>query len=100
MLVSASRDETVVLWDLATRHAVGVPLNTPGGVQHVAFSPDGQRILAATYGGGIRTWPSQAKPDDLCAKLATNMSHKQWNEWVSPDIDYIKVCPELPVAAD
>jgi hypothetical protein len=33
----------------------------------------------------------------MCAKLTTNISHKQWNEWVSPAIDYIKVCPNLPV---
>jgi hypothetical protein len=30
----------------------------------------------------------------------TDMSHKQWREWVSPDIDYIKACPDLPVAPD
>jgi len=29
--------------------------------------------------------------------LTENMSHKQWNEWVSPDIEYIKVCPDLPL---
>jgi hypothetical protein len=32
--------------------------------------------------------------------LATNMSHKQWRDWVSPDIDYIKACPDLPIAPD
>jgi hypothetical protein len=26
------------------------------------------------------------------------MSDQQWREWVSPDIDYIKACPDLPVA--
>jgi hypothetical protein len=36
----------------------------------------------------------------LCDKLTENMSHKQWSEWVSPDIDYINVCPELPIRAD
>jgi hypothetical protein len=36
----------------------------------------------------------------LCAKLTTNMSHKQWREWVSPDIGYIKTCSELPIAPD
>jgi hypothetical protein len=36
----------------------------------------------------------------MCAKLTTNMSHQQWNDWVSPDIGYIKVCPDLPVAPD
>ena len=28
------------------------------------------------------------------------MSNKQWRDWVSPDIDYIKVCPDVPVAPD
>jgi hypothetical protein len=36
----------------------------------------------------------------LCDKVTANMSHKQWREWVSPDIDYIKLCPALPVPAD
>jgi len=29
--------------------------------------------------------------------LSTNMSHQQWDGWVSPDIDYVKVCLGLPV---
>ena len=29
----------------------------------------------------------------MCAKLTTNMSHQQWRDWVSPDIDYIEACP-------
>ena len=36
----------------------------------------------------------------LCAKLTTNMSHQQWNDWVSPNIDFIKACPDLPLASD
>jgi hypothetical protein len=36
----------------------------------------------------------------MCARLAINMSHKQWRDWVSPDIDYIKACPDLPAAPD
>ncbi|MFA5923508.1 MAG: hypothetical protein WC856_19830 [Methylococcaceae bacterium] len=28
------------------------------------------------------------------------MSHKEWHEWVSPDIDYIEQCPDLPVPPD
>ena len=36
----------------------------------------------------------------MCAKLTTNMSHKQWRDWESPDIDYIRVCPDLPVPPD
>jgi hypothetical protein len=28
------------------------------------------------------------------------MSHRQWRDWVSPDIEYIEACPGLPVPAD
>lgn len=51
----------------------------------------------------MRLWPApvqSAWPNLLCAKLTTNMSHEQWSKWVSPDIAYIKVCPDLPVAPD
>ena len=37
---------------------------------------------------------------DLCDKLTTNMSHKQWRNWVSPDIPYITLCAGLPIAPD
>jgi hypothetical protein len=48
-------------------------------------------------------WPAPAAADWpalVCAKLNQNMSHQQWREWVSPDIGYIKSCPDLPVAPD
>ncbi|CAN1509728.1 Toll/interleukin-1 receptor homology (TIR) domain containing protein [Mycobacteriaceae bacterium] len=51
--------------------------------------PDGTRI--------IRVRPTAA---DLCAKLVANMSRKQWDEWISPDLEYQKACPELPIAPD
>jgi len=34
----------------------------------------------------------------LCAKLTANINHHQCNAWVSPDIDYVQVCPLLPPA--
>ena len=49
--------------------------------------------------GGL--WPGPAAwPDLLCTKLTRNMSRAQWREWVSPDIDYIELCPGLPVVAE
>ena len=41
-----------------------------------------------------------ATPQMLCDKLTTNMSRKQWREWISPDIEYIKLCPRLPDPLD
>ena len=67
----------------------------------VAFSPDGTRIVSGSADNTLRLWPAyRPHGRTLCAKLTTNMSHQQWRDWVSPDIDYIKVCPDLPVAPD
>ncbi len=90
---------TVRLWDSGTGDTIGQALRGPrDSVIDVVISPDGRYIAAATFNNEVWLWPASASPEDLCAKLTTNMSQKQWNEWVSPDIDYIKTCPALPVA--
>jgi WD40 repeat protein len=81
---------------------VGPPLDGhTNGVTGVAFSPDGNTIVSGSTDDTLRLWPTPPDPAPaMCAKLTTNMSHKQWRDWVSPDIVYIKVCPDLPVAPD
>ena len=101
-IVSGSADNTVRLWDAATGQPIGQPLTGhTGTVYSVAFSPDGTRIVSGGADNTVRLWPAYADAASaLCAKLTTNMSHQQWRDWVSPDIDYIEACPGLPVAPD
>jgi WD40 repeat protein len=100
-IASASRDDGIRMWDTKTGHQNGEPLTGhTADVTSVAFSPDGKRIVSGSEDGTLREWPAIASPEDLCAKLTTNMSHKQWNDWVSPHIDYIPLCQDLPVAPD
>ena len=73
---------------------------TPAPVTGLVFSPDGHRLATASFDHTVRLWPADATPDMLCDKLTSNMSHRQWNEGVSPGIGYIKACPDLPVAPD
>jgi WD40 repeat protein len=100
-IASASRDETIRVWDVDKGRQVGNALIAhTDDVRGIAFTPDGQRIVSGSADGTVRVWPASAGPKELCDKLTKNMSHKQWNEWVSPDLDYITVCPNLPVPPD
>jgi WD40 repeat protein len=101
-IVSGSSDNTVRLWDAETGQPIGQPLTGhTEAVNSVAFSPDGHRIVSASADKTVRLWPTYADPASaMCAKLTTNMSHQQWQDWVSPDIDYIKACPDLPIPPD
>jgi len=106
-IVSGSEDNTLRLWDAETGAAIGQPLaGHLDRVNSVAFSPDGKRIVSGSgeilgNDNTLRLWPVfESWADELCKKLGHNMSHKEWREWVSSDIDYIEQCPGLPIPPD
>jgi hypothetical protein len=59
-----------------------------------------QRLATDSADYSVRLWPGGDYPEMLCAKLTSNMSREHWREWVSPDIDYIPACPDLPIPSD
>ena len=101
-IVSGSADKTLRLWDAGIGQLIGIPLTGhTDAVNSVAFSPDGRRIVSGSADETLRLWPGPAAwPELLCDKITANMSHKQWRDWVSPDIGYITVCPGLPIVPD
>jgi WD40 repeat protein len=70
-------------------------------VNSVAFSPDGQRVASGSSDTTARLWPAVGSPQMLCDKITTNMSPKQWHDWVSKDFAYPSppVC-DLPIPKD
>jgi WD40 repeat protein len=102
-LASGSDDHTIWLWNV-TDPAHPAPLGQPlqghtDTVWSVAFSPDGHTVASGSADHTIRVWPTplDATVATLCSKLTSNISHHDWHDWISPTIDYITLCPNLPV---
>lgn len=102
ILASGSVDGNVRLWDVASQRQIGpAMIGHAGMIADVDFTPDGASIFSAGADKTIRIWPgSTFDTDKLCAKMTYNMSRETWNEWVSPDIEYEKVCPDLPIVGE
>lgn len=104
MLISGAYDESKLrLWSIkAAREISQLPLTIPlRDTDRVVFTPDGRSIVSDNEQGFLTFWPApRYLPEEFCKKLSRNMSHKEWRDWVSSDIDYIKQCPDLPIPDD
>ncbi|HEX3525514.1 MAG TPA: WD40 repeat domain-containing protein [Thermoanaerobaculia bacterium] len=76
-LASASRDHTVVLWDVASRQPLATLAGHQGAVLSVAFSPDGTRLASASEDKTVILWDVSNVQDINSRKpLATFAGHK------------------------
>jgi len=65
----------------------------------VAFSPDGQRLVSGGGNGVVRVWQTPSAdqwPTLLCGRFVTDFTEDQWHDMVSPDVAYVRLCPDLP----
>ena len=97
-LASVSWDKTVILWDVASRKAIGEPLKGhTAKVWSVAFSRDGKTLASASWDQSVILWDVDANEwkSQACRIVNRNMTLSEWRTYLG-DRKYEKVCPELP----
>lgn len=104
LIVTGGSGGQVQLWDGIDRVLIAPRIlgrEEKSDILAVAMAPNGKFFVTADKGSRILVWPGPDRWADLiCSKLSRNMSCKEWREWVSPEIDYIKQCPGLPIPLD
>lgn len=100
MLASASYDHSIHLWSMTDLNEAPIILkDQTDWVMSMAFSPDGETLIAGCKDNLIRVYPTKSSTmaDQICSKISRNMSQKEWNTYVGQDIPYEKTCSSLPV---
>ncbi|NXN09197.1 AAAS protein, partial [Indicator maculatus] len=69
------------VWDVSTENCVQLQWFGGGGVTHLAWSPDGSKVLAATPSAVFRVWEAQTW---TCERWPTLRGRCQTGCW-SPD---------------
>jgi WD40 repeat protein len=101
-IASSSEDNDIRIWDRDSGHQLfGVLSAHTKKINSLAFSSGGEYFASGSDDLTVRIWSNpKTWPAELCKKLTRNMSHKEWSDWVSPDIKYIEQCPDLPIPPD
>ena len=100
-LATASYDKTAKIWDLDNLTNPPIVFNKHNAfVMSLDFSPDGRYLVTSSSESVsmLFFWPTHAQhmADQMCSKIERNMTIREWETYVSYDIDYQSTCPNLP----
>ncbi len=97
-MATASFDKSVLLWKMDDLNVTPISMRDHDSwVWTMAFSPDGTKLIAGCVDKLIRVWPTSmdGMAEQICGKIKRNMTQKEWDKYVAPDIDYEKTCGAL-----
>jgi WD40 repeat protein len=91
----------VVLWDLPN----GMPraiLEGSATTLSMMFTPDGKQLVTGHSNGHVALWDVDVEgwPRRACEIANRNLTREEWKAFISEDLPYRAVCPELPVPTD
>lgn len=99
LFASCSYDQSIRIWNL--QKPDNEPIVLEGHDQWiwtVAFSPGSGQLLSGSADRTIRVWTT--RPDQLtqfiCNKVGRNLTEKEWENYIGPDIPYAATCPDVP----
>jgi dipeptidyl aminopeptidase/acylaminoacyl peptidase len=95
-IATSSLDKTVKIWDAANLNNKPITINKHNDwVIALAFSPDGKFLVSSGEDGTIYYWPAHASymAEQMCGKITRNFTQREWETYVSYDINYQKTCP-------
>ncbi len=98
-IVSGDRNNTLLIWDGSTDLNFGdflLEKRRKSVLRAVPAFPEADTSSDKNRMGDMPSYGADA----LCAKLPRNMKRAEWRQWVSPNIDYILQCPNLPAPTD
>jgi hypothetical protein len=99
-LASGSWDNTIRLWDVASRQALGAPLTGHSdSVTSVAFSPDGKTLASGSADKSIVLWDVsfESWKYRACRIANRNLTPEEWKQYISVIEPYRTTCPGLSI---
>jgi WD40 repeat protein len=102
-IATCSPDKSFKIWDVNNLTNKPITMSTHNAfVFSVAFSSDGKYLVSSSdFSTENRSiplvfyWPTHASymADQMCGKVARNLTQREWETYVNYDIPYQKTCP-------
>lgn len=96
LLLTASRDRTVRVWDLNDSKKLPLVLDDHNDwVMTATFDPSGEQIISGSRDNFIRFWPVRHTDlaERVCDLVSRNLTESEWREYIGTNIPYQTTCP-------